>query len=64
MKEEELANKFAKSIKLAEELKQQELEQCANQRVIEELEKLDGVDNIRYEIENRIKKLKQKQNLQ
>ena len=40
MKEQELASRFAKSIKLAEELKQKELEQYANQRVIEELEDL------------------------
>ena len=33
------------------------VEQYANERAIKELKKLDGIDNIRYEVERRIKEL-------
>jgi uncharacterized membrane protein YvbJ len=67
---EELRNKFAKSIKALDEARQREMEQYANQRVIEELEKVVnnsvGIKNGSGElfvsasdIQERIKELKQ-----
>ena len=66
MKAEELRNKFAKAIKALDEAKQMEMEQYANQRVIEELEEIkirlskkSFSEHCVEEVDNRIKELKQ-----